>query len=163
MHGSGLPARRRGVAVLTVALISVLLVGCVDSSPPEPVDTPTQHASESPTPSPEPTPEIDLDGTAGQNQAYFDLVNQRLIAAGGNLGGRAFIDNLVAAGYPKGDMEVTPDRTSTGDAADNIQFSIRLNGTCLIGQYGNIGYASSFGPLLTTGGCLAGKTRPIDW
>jgi hypothetical protein len=54
-----------------------------------------------------PDPEIILDGTAGQNQPYFDFVNRRLIEAGGTLGGRAFIDNLVAAGYPKAEMELT--------------------------------------------------------
>jgi hypothetical protein len=60
-------------------------------------------------------------------------------------------------------MEVTPDRTAINGAADNIQFSVRLNGSCLIGQYGNIGYASTTAQLLSTGRCLVGATRPIDW
>jgi hypothetical protein len=146
-----------------VAVLAAALSGCVDGAPTTPTATPTVTTTPTSTPAPEPDPEIDLGGTARQNQAFFDLVNQRLIAAGGTLDGRAFVDNLVAAGYPKADMEVTPDRTSINGAADNIQFSIRLGPTCLIGQYGNVGYASTFGTVLGTGRCLIGTTRPIDW
>ncbi len=141
--------------VVSAALLALALAGCVDA--PEPAATPTATAPV------DETPEIDLDGDAADNRDYFDLVNNDLIAAAGALDGRAFIDNLVAAGYPKVDMEVTNDRTAINGAADNIQFSIRLNGTCLIGQYGNIGYESVTAELLTTGKCLVGATRPIDW
>jgi hypothetical protein len=146
----------RAGLVATTVLLAVVLAGCVDA--PEP--TPT--ASETTAPVDE-TPTIDLDGTAADNKEFFDLLNTDLIAAGGALDGRAFIDNLIAAGYPRSDMEVTPDRTAINGAADNIQFSIRLNGSCLIGQYGNIGYDSIATALLTTGKCLIGSTRTIDW
>jgi len=145
-------------AVASALLLALVLAGCVEAPEPTPTPTPTESA----TPVDE-TPEIDLDGNASDNKDYFDLVNNDLIAAGGALDGRAFIDSLVAAGYPKVDMEVTNDRTAINLAADNIQFSIRLNGTCLIGQYGNIGYDSTATTLLTTGKCLVGATRPIDW
>lgn len=152
----------RGVAQVACAagaLVVLALAGCVPSAP-----TPTKTAvAPSPSTSASAGPAIDLTGTAGQNQAYFDQVNQAFIAAGGDLGGRPFIDNLVKAGYPKVDMEVTLDRTSVNLAADNIQFSIRFGNTCLIGQYGNIGYASSVSTALSTGRCLVGTTRPIDW
>ena len=144
--------------VASAALLALVLAGCVDA--PEPA--PTSTATETTAPVDE-TPEIDLDGNAVDNKDYFDLVNNELVAAAGALDGRAFIDNLVAAGYPKVDMEVTNDRTAINGAADNIQFSIRLNGTCLIGQYGNIGYDSIATSLLATGKCLVGATRPIDW
>jgi hypothetical protein len=107
-------------------------------------------------------PEINLNGTATENQPFFDQVNIATIAAGG-IDGRSFIDALVAAGYSKGAMEVTPDRTTVNAQNDNIQFSVRLNGTCLLGQYGTQGYASYAGPLLADGRCLIGTTRPIDW
>jgi hypothetical protein len=152
-----MPSRLARAGVVAGVLLALALTGCVDA--PEPMPTPT--TSESATP--EPDPEIDLEGSARDNHEFFDLVNTELIAAGGTLDGRAFIDNLVAAGYPKADMEVTPDRTAINIAADNIQFSIRLNGTCLIGQYGNVGYASTTAELLSTGRCLVGQTRPIDW
>lgn len=147
-------------AALVAGLAALALVGCGTATEPAPSATATATPSATPVEQP---PEIDLDGSAVANQEFFDLTNNELIAAGGALDGRAFIDNLVAAGYPKADMELTNDRTAIDLAADNIQFSIRLNGTCLIGQYGNIGYASTATSLLTTGKCLVGATRPIDW
>jgi hypothetical protein len=152
------PAR---AGVVAFVLLALTLTGCVEA--PVPTPTPTTTSSASASPEPEPDPEIDLEGTARDNHEFFDLINADLIAGGGTLDGRAFIDNLVAAGYPKADLEVTPDRTAINIAADNIQFSVRLNGTCLIGQYGNIGYASTTADVLSTGRCLVGQTRPIDW
>ncbi len=150
----------RAALLILVALAAVTLVGC---TPAAPVPTKTAAAPTASTSATPATPSIDLTGTAGQNQAYFDAVNQRLIAAGGDLSGRPFIDNLVKAGYSKVDMEVTPDRTSVNLAADNIQFSIRFGATCLLGQYGNVGYSSTVTKTLSTGRCLVGTTRPIDW
>lgn len=144
------------------ALVAVLaLAGCVDGGTATP--TPTTSVAASATPKPSALPQIDLGGSAASNKPYFDMINEQLIAAGGTLDGRAFIDNLVSAGYTKADMEVTSDRTAINGPADNISFSIKLAGTCLIGQYGNIGYASVTGAILETGKCLIGTTRPIDW
>lgn len=144
------------------ATLGIGLVGCVES-PPMPTPTATVGTtSPSPGPTEPPPPEIDLGGTAEENQPYFDLINRATVEAGGR-DGRSFIDALVAAGYSKESMEVTPDRTSINAQADNIQFSVRLNGTCLIGQYGGAGYASYAGPILADGRCLIGTTRPIDW
>jgi len=140
-----------GLAAFTI----VALAGCV----PTPVPTPTAKPSSSTAPK----PTLDLNGTAQQNLAYFDEVNKKFIDEGGDLGGRPFIDNLVKAGFPKSDLEVTPDRTTVNLAADNISFSVRLGTTCLIGQYGNTGYASTAQKLLSTGRCLIGTTRTIDW
>jgi len=148
-------------ASLIVALATLALTGCVDAGTPTPTPTAVQPTPSLPPEDPEPV--IDLEGTAEDNLEHFDTVNNALIAAGGTLDGRAFIDNLVAAGFPKSDMEVTADRTAINLAADNVQFSVRLNGTCLLGQYGNVGYVSATSALLSTGRCLVGATRPIDW
>ena len=50
-------------------------------------------------------------------------------------------------------------------AADSVQWSVRFNGECLIGQFGPAsgGYHSIVTPILTTGSCLIGTTRPINW
>jgi hypothetical protein len=156
-----MPSRylRASLAVAMAGAGVLMLSGCIDTSTP----TPTPTATASPAPTTPTGPAIDLDGTATDNLPYFDQVNGDLIAAGGTLDGRAFIDNLVAAGYPKSDLEVTSDTTAINGPADNIQFAVRLNGTCLIGQYGNIGYASTAVDMLATGRCLVGATRPIDW
>jgi hypothetical protein len=154
-----MPSRPVRAGVVAFAVLALTLTGCVEA----PIPTPTPTATAGASPAPPSGPEIDLDGSAADNLEFFDLVNTELIAAGGALDGRAFIDNLVAVGYPKADMEVTPDSTAINIAADNIQFAVRLNGTCLIGQYGNIGYASTTAELLSTGRCLVGATRPINW
>jgi hypothetical protein len=150
-----------GSAVAAVALASaMLLAGCTPEAAPS---APPRTASAAPSPTPTASPTIALDGNASENLPYFDQVNKALIAKGGTLNGRAFIDNLVAAGYPKNAMEVTPDKTSVNLDADNIEFSVLLGRTCLIGEYGNIGYASTAQKVFSTGRCLAGKTRKIDW
>jgi hypothetical protein len=102
---------------------------------------------------------------AAQNLPYFDMVNKATVAANAGAQGRDFIDALVAAGFQKRDMQLTPDTTSIGLKANSIQFSVQLGDTCLIGQYGADagGYESTTSPTLATGGCLIGQTRPIDW
>jgi hypothetical protein len=150
----------RAGSVALVTLLALALAGCADA--PVPTPTPTSTPTQTAAPVDE-TPQFDPYGNATANKVYFDMVNNDLIAAGGALDGRAFIDNLIAAGFSKTDMEVTNDRTAINGAADNIQFSVRLNGTCLIGQYGNVGYDSTATTLLTTGKCLVGETRTIDW
>lgn len=156
-----MPSGAARAGVIAFVVLAVTLAGCVEA--PVPTPTPTTTSSAAASPEPEAEPEIDLEGSARDNHEFFDIINAELIAAGGTLDGRAFIDNLVAVGYPKADLEVTPDRTAINIAADNIQFSVRLGGTCLIGQYGNIGYASTTADVLSTGRCLVGQTRPIDW
>jgi hypothetical protein len=164
MPGSGQMLARSVALAGAVLALGVVLAGCVGGVPtPTPTAAdPSSSSSAGATPPPA-TPVINLNGTAAQNQAFFDQLNKKLIAKGGDLGGRSFIDNLVKAGYTKAAMEVTPDRTVANNQADNIQFSILLNGTCLIGSYGVAGYGSSYGPILGTGHCLIGTTRPINW
>jgi hypothetical protein len=97
-------------------------------------------------------------GTAQQNLSYFDYVNQAQIATGG-VSGVAFVESLVAAGFAREDIEVTPDNTNV-QAADSIVFAVRLGDTCLVGQFGNVGYASTATTVLATGTCLVGTPRP---
>ncbi|HEY4151786.1 MAG TPA: hypothetical protein VGM38_00550 [Pseudolysinimonas sp.] len=149
---------KRTLLPVVVAAMIVTLSGC---GPAAPAPSTTPKPSNSATPTAAPT--LDPNGTADDNLTYFDYVNKRFIAAGGDLSGRPFIDNLVKAGFEKVNMEVTPDRTTVNLAADNISFSVRLGDTCLIGQYGNTGYSSTAQKLLSTSRCLVGTTRKIDW
>ena len=152
---------RRALACATAALALLALPGC-DASGGTPVQSPTPTVSASGTaePTPAPPPEPVFDGTAEQNRAYFDLINWELINTGAQLSGGAFIDNLVAHGYPRENMEVTPDRTAINEPADNVVFSIRFGDTCLLGQWGNIGYTSFVADVLATGRCILGTARP---
>jgi hypothetical protein len=152
------PHRLLACAALALAA-GLALAGCTT---PAPMPTPDDHetASAAPTPTPTPTPEPVFDGTADDNKAYFDHLNRELIDAGGTLNGAAFIDNLVSHGYPRENMEVTPDKTAIGIGADNLVFSIRFGDTCLLGQWGNIGYTSLVTDVLSTGRCIIGTARP---
>jgi hypothetical protein len=140
------------------------LAGCSLLSPaPSPSPSPSAEPAAEPTAPAAPSLQPTL--SAGENLAFFDSVNQGVIAADGNAGGRAFIDALVAAGFDKAAMQVTGDRTTIDTPADSIQFSVAFQGECLIGQYGPAsgGYHGAVRPMLGTGSCLVGQTRPIDW
>jgi hypothetical protein len=152
------------LTLVVVAIgVAVLLSGCVPGAPtPEPTIAEGATGSPAPSSTPEPPHELDLAGTAEDNRLYFADVNKATIKSG-NRDGRSFIDNLVKAGFPKEAMEVTPDRTTVNADVDQLFFSVRINGTCLIGQYGGGKYKTSTGPLLADGKCLIGNTRDIDW
>jgi hypothetical protein len=104
---------------------------------------------------------LEAAGTAADNLAYFDSVASAVTA----IDGRSFIDALTAAGFDKTQMEVTFDRTKADLAADTIQFAVRFNGECLLGQNGlaSGGYHSAVTSPLASGTCLVGATRSIDW
>ena len=143
----------------SAALILVsMLAGCApERGLPEP------EPSNTPGPAPSAAPAFDPEAGAAGNQAYFDLINRATISLDGSPGGKKLVNALVAAGFPKTEMELTPDRTAIDLAADNVQFSVLLGEECLIGQQGNIGYNSTVQPVLGSGKCLVGVTRKINW
>ncbi len=55
-------------------------------------------------------------------------------------------------------MQVTPDRTSANLTPGSILFSALVDGTCLIGQFGDEvgGYHSTQARPISTGQCLIG-------
>ncbi|TFD27613.1 hypothetical protein E3T49_12955 [Cryobacterium cryoconiti] len=142
--------------------LSVSLVACTAAPVPAPDPTPSAAA---PTATPEPAPVLLPDQDARANLPYFDSLATAVVAADDAAGGRAFVDALVAGGFDKAQMEVTFDKTNVDLAADSIQFAVRFNGECLIGQHGPAtgGYQSTATSLLASGTCLAGATRQIDW
>ncbi|MET0783641.1 MAG: hypothetical protein ABWY53_04875 [Leifsonia flava] len=160
---------RRRNRLLTSAALIIAVVGALSAcTPAAPISSPTTTR---PTASPTPTPtapavtELQPGLSAGENLDYFDLVNNAVIAANAAAGGRDFVDALVAGGFDKATMQVTPDRTAIDLQADSIQWSVLFNGECLIGQYGPAsgGYHSEVAAPSGQGACLLGETRPIDW
>lgn len=152
-------------AVLAVAVTG--LTACTPSTS-APSASPTASDTATPTPSVSAgpvAPTLKPDGTAADNKAFFDEVNRGVLAKNPAAVGRDFIDALVAAGFEKADMQLTADITTIKLKANSIQFSVRINGGCLVGQNGpsSGGYQSEVTPLLATGNCLVGDTRPIDW
>jgi hypothetical protein len=159
----GMPrSGRAATAAIVGALAVAALAGCVQGDP-TPVPTYTPATTDAATAAPDTGPVLRPGDTAAANKQFFDAVNTAFYAAHGKSDGKSIIDNLVASGFRKQDMEVTPDTTSIGEAADSIVFSVRVKGECLVGQFNGGGFHSLIGPILATGGCLVGTTRPIDW
>ncbi|MET0590950.1 MAG: hypothetical protein ABWZ77_07230 [Naasia sp.] len=156
--------RWRMGSLLSAAAVAVVLSGCTAPAPEPAPSTPVAAPSSTPVPSATPDPVLDPAAGAAGNVAFFDFVNRRLVAAQPQADGRALVDNLVTAGFDKSRMEVTPDRTAVDLPADSVQFSIRFDDGCLVGQLGaDTGYVSQVRGVLSTGRCLIGDTRPIDW
>jgi len=151
---------RAAVVPLAGIALALALAGCTASpvvdSTPRPPSTPAATAA--PSASPEPAP-----ATASDRLPDFDAANRKLLATVPTPSGQQIVENLVAAGFVKADMEITPDTTIGKEAAGSIQFSVRVNGGCLIGQTGEAGYNAIAAPLLGTGKCLVGATRTIDF
>ena len=142
------------LAVLIVGL-SLALSACAPE-PVTPMPVPTVEPSATPSAAPD-------DSAEGRRQLFDVTNNETVTRLGSAVGGRDFIDALVTAGFDKSAMQLTPDATAIGLTADNIQFSVLIEDDCLVGQYGNVGYASAILPAVSTAGCLIGNTRPIDW
>ncbi len=139
-----------------IVVLALALAGCSEQ-PTVPMPLPSASPSASASAVPD-------DSAAGQKELFDSTNTATFTATGGvNPGGRAFIDALVAAGFDRTTMQVTPDKTAISLDADNVQFSVIVKGECLVGQFGNVGYQSAILPLLSTGACLVGNTRPIDW
>jgi hypothetical protein len=154
---------RQGALALAMAVVlGATLAGCVQSTTtvPSPVPTPSGTSSASAA-----VPTYDPTGTAQDNLAYFDAVGHALLDNNptANAQGETIVDWFVSHGFNKSNMEVTPDKTSIGLAAWNIEFSVKFGNSCLLGQAGNVGFQSSVLPVLATGKCLIGQTRPITW
>lgn len=98
--------------------------------------------------------------------ASFTEVTARVWASDSRAQGRAYIDALEQAGFAKDAMQVTADRSTVGNAAESLQFSVAWSDAqCLVGQVGpSTGEpVTALLPRLAAGGCLVGATRPIDW
>ncbi|SDZ29463.1 DUF6993 domain-containing protein [Herbiconiux ginsengi] len=164
--GQGRPRRAAALAVIPVGL-SLLLAACTGGAPapsgsgtPAPSTSATSNATGTPTAV---AGQLNPGGSAADNQAFFDSVNQALIASNPAAGGVDFTSNLRTNGFDITAMQVTADTTTVGVAADSIQFSVHWGDDCLIGQYGQGQYTSVVAPELGTGACLVGQTRAIDW
>ncbi|MFF8187881.1 DUF6993 domain-containing protein [Microbacterium sp. NPDC016588] len=164
----------RPAAVLVCAIV-LALAGCTpkgSTPPPDAIQSSTPAGSATaPTPggtasgSPTTSPTLAPTGSAAANLPFFTGVVRSVWAGPDQVAGRAYIDALVAAGFDKAAMQVTPDETTIGNPADSIEFAVRWGEDCLVGQVGpSTGDpVTTVLPGLSTGGCLIGETRTIDW
>lgn len=163
------PQPRRLLTAALAALCAVLLTGCIDDGTEMPVPTSPPSSSATPTPEPEPTvepppaPDYWPEGTAVQNQRFFDYINELYHANNGMGTAESIVDSLVNSGFDKAAMEVTWNQTAIGLVADSIIVSVRIGDECLIGQFTPEQYVGILADVLGTGKCLVGQTKPIDW
>lgn len=162
-------SRPAGRLLAPAALVALLaLSGCTGGSPaPAPATTtpPAATAAPSSSPTSAPAPTLAPEGSASDNLPYFAQVVAAVAAGSTPVSGRAYIDALTQAGFDKAAMQVTQDESTIGNPAESIEFSVRWGDQCLVGQVGpSIGApVSTVLPGLSSGGCLIGQTRPIDW
>ena len=142
------------LVVLVVGLALTLSACTPEPTTPMPVPTVTPSSSSS---------AVSPDSIEVQKVLFDTTNNATVTRLGAAAQGRDFIDALVTAGFDKSAMQLTADSTAIGLKADNIQFSVQIDDECLVGQYGNVGYASAILPAVSTAGCLIGNTRAIDW
>ena len=158
----------RGTRLLLIAFapaVAVSLVACAPEAAPrasEPASPSPSVSSPGPTPTGTPGP---ADGSAEALLPTFTSVMDEVWRGSKSVKGRDYVDALVAAGFAKDAMQVTFDETSVGLPADSIQFSVRIDDECLVGQVGPSapGPTALVMPGLPAGECLVGETRPIDW
>ncbi|MGC0370659.1 hypothetical protein RKD05_002911 [Microbacterium sp. SLBN-111] len=169
--GRVIRSQSRPVAVLAFVAVFAL-AGCTPTGPSAPAATEPSPAATEPTPAasttaaaPAAAPTLSPAGSAADNLPLFTQVVRTVWGGPDQVAGRAYIDALVGAGFDKAAMQVTPDQTTIGNPAESIEFSVRWGVDCLVGQVGpSIGDpVTTVLPGLSTGGCLIGETRPIDW
>lgn len=153
-------------AVLTASLAACTPGDTATRTPPaarSPAAAPS--ASSAPEDSEPSTPALVPDGAAADNLPVFAAVTAAVWATDDRVAGRAYVDALVQAGFDRSAMQVTHDRSTVGDPAESIQFSVRWGQECLIGQVGPATGepVTTVMPVLAEGDCLVGNTRPIDW
>lgn len=168
MKSSSQSLGRLAVATLLAATGVLALAGCTDSSPTTIASSsaPAESASASATAdsSPSPAPSFDAESTTSVALATFTAVVKKRLVTDPQPHGRDVIDALVAAGFDKKAMQVTPDDTTIGRDVDSIEFTVLWKKKdCLIGQVGSAGFSTESAPVLSTGKCLIGSTRAIDW
>ncbi len=145
-------------SVAVVAAVSLILTGCA-AAPTETPVTPTPTS----TVLSEKSPEFDPDGSAAINKPYFDWVILTYLVGKPKYNDESLVSALVAAGFEKDSIEITPSTTGTNLAADSITVAVAMGDNCLIGQrMRNDEYASSVEKLLSSGTCLVGETQPIN-
>jgi hypothetical protein len=157
---------RRCLCVVALSAGLLLATACAPAPAPTPSVT-EQVTSPSPHPTATPTaPALHVDGTAADNLPLFAAVTARVWSSAKRAQGRAYIDALVTAGFPRDRMQVTEDETTVGNPVESLQFSVAWgDAECLVGQVG----PSTGSPVtkvlrqLAEGRCLVGTTRPIDW
>lgn len=140
----------RGAAIAVAAVL--LLSGCAAAG------TPVAPSTTAPRPGASASRAAATPADAGL--VRFERVARGAIAAHDDPVGMDFVRALEAAGWRRGQLQVTADRTSVGLDVPAVQFSALDDGSCLIGQYGGGGLRVLRADPVD-GACLVGETRDL--
>ncbi|MFS2241524.1 DUF6993 domain-containing protein [Microbacterium sp. OR16] len=161
-HRFPVSVRRRARCSRLLVGAGAIMLALTACSPAATPDAP----SATPSPGPAAPEASDAADESDAALASFTEITARVWASDSRGQGRAYVDALVEAGFQKDAMQVTADRSTVGNAAESLQFSVAVNDTqCLVGQVGpSTGEpVTARLPRLADGACLVGGTRPIDW
>lgn len=138
-------------AVCTVGMLS----GCqlFDDDTDVPV---ASVVSEPTTAAPGQAPQYDPEGSAADNQPYFDSLLAPLDPESGIPQTQQLVDAVIDGGFPADAIQVTADTTPTELDADSIVISVQIEDECIIGQFVK-GYRSMVADTVN-GSCLIGQT-----
>lgn len=155
-------AAKTAILSCGAALIALALVGCQSTgSDPNSVATDTPENSQSSSTAPG---MYDSAASALDNLPAFEAAINKGAEAKPSDTGKNLVNALVNAGFPKESIQVTFNKTKTGQDADSVIVSVLIENSCLIGQKALGGDTfTSLESALATGGCLIGITRQIDW
>lgn len=155
-------AAKTAILSCGAALIALALVGCQSTGPKlNSVATDTPESSQSSSTAPG---MYDATASALDNLPAFEAAIIKGAEAKTGDTGKNLVNALVNAGFPKESMQVTFNKTKTGQDADSVIVSVIIENSCLIGQKTIGGETfTSLDSALATGGCLIGITRQIDW
>ncbi len=148
----------RGASIALVVTV-LALVGCAES---DPMPTPTAVETPSASPTPEVAPELIEGGTAGQNRPYFEYVLARIVAGLPEATTEQIVNRLEDAGFDRGAMQATPDRTPAGYRADQVLLSVEFDDQCLLASVSGTDVVTQLVDVLGSGTCLVGETASID-
>lgn len=147
---------RYAITVVASIIVATSLGGCQQGL--------AGHSDATPTSTPGFVNRFDPQGSALDNKPVFDKAILTAAQQKDEHVGKNLVNALVHAGFAKTALQVTFDKSKTGQVADSVIVSVEIGTSCLIGQRAQDGSVfSSVEPALASGGCLIGITRQIDW
>lgn len=154
---------RRVLPASMSLFVAVMLGGCAAPAQQDPGAATQEQMPEEPTERYEFLP----DSSAEENFLYFNQTLRDFVLSDAPMEGQAVVDALSDAGFDKGSMQVSFDKTKTGLTVDHLYVSVRIGSECLIGQLilpedtHAVAVQEAIGP--NDDLCLIGNTRAIDW
>jgi len=155
---------RTATVFVAGALAVAALAGCSAAGPattPVPTSTPTPTLDAGTEVLPTTAPTLRADGTADQNRRYWDAAIEDYWHRFGLGSSQTMVDQLASWGFDLSAVEVTYDSTAIGIGVDSIETSVRFGDECLLATVRAERFTTAIAPLLGTGTCLVGETRPV--